>query len=50
MKLIETESLEANLEKGLGESHRLFKGFYSKLRLRTEGVCGIASLAIAEHL
>jgi hypothetical protein len=50
MKLVETNPLAENLEKGLGEIHWLFKGIYPKLRLRMEGSCGVASLAIAEHL
>jgi hypothetical protein len=50
MKLVETGRLAEGLEKGLGETHYLFKGFYPKLRLRMEGACGVASLAIAQHL
>ena len=50
MKLVETASLATDLEKGLGETHWLFKSFNPALRLRMEGVCGVASLAITEHL
>lgn len=50
MKLVETEPLAADLEKGLGEAHWMFNAFYPKLRLRMEGTCGVASLAITQHL
>lgn len=50
MKLIEADQLAEGIEKGLGETHRLFNGYYPKLRLRMESGGEVASLAIAQHL
>lgn len=44
------ERLAENLENGLGEIHWLLKGLYPNLRLRTDGVCGVSSIALNEHL
>jgi len=49
MKLVETEPLAQDLEKGLGEVHWLMKSIYPWLRLRMS-VCAITSIAVSERL
>lgn len=49
LELAQPDKLAEDLEKGLGEIHWLTKAFEPSLRLRMEGVCGITSIAIAEH-
>ena len=49
MKLVETEQLAGDLEKGLGEVHWAMKGIYPWLRLRTS-VCAVTSLAVSQGL
>jgi len=49
MKLVETHGLAHDLEVGLGEVYQETNAFPPKLRLAM-GVCGVVSVAIAEHL
>jgi len=49
MKLVETESLAADLEVGLGEVHWLLGGINREARLGM-AVCGIVSVALSEAL
>jgi len=49
MKLVETEPLAEDLEKGLGEVHYLLSAFNPPYRL-SMGVCGIVCVALSEVL
>jgi len=49
MKLVETKKFARDLEIGLGEVYQETNAFPAKLRLAM-GVCGVVSVAIAEHL
>lgn len=46
----DTEKLVEEMEQGIGIVALPFRGFEPAMRLRVSGVCGIASLALHEHL
>ena len=49
MKLIDTEYMVKDLEKGIGDAHWIYNAFAPSLRLRSP-VCGLTSTAMSEHL
>lgn len=49
MRLRNPEGLTTNLEYGIGEVHPILGEFDASLRLRVQGACGIATVALAHH-
>lgn len=49
MRLQSPDRLAEDIEAGLGELHWLYDRIEPSMRLRSEGVCGVASLAVAQH-
>ena len=49
MRIQQPERLAEDIESGLGELHWLFDRMEPSMRLRSEGACGVGSLAVAQH-